>query len=220
MSRAVARFRLFVESRNATTADGGGAANSCFVLLKREKMDDHAIYAAAQRHLEKATRCIRDAKFRDAISAYEEIGVLARRANDSLMSQNMQAASLGQIGDAYVKLGDLTSARKYTKHSLEISKRIGEPRNIAANLSGLGEICHAMSDYTEALQHQLEALALLHANARNWHEDARLAEAVLRSNIAACYRPLCRYDDARRELETSRDAFRKSTNTRECIVRK
>eukprot|EP00966_Prymnesium_polylepis_P063993 1484139-Prymnesium_polylepis.1 len=88
-------------------------------------MDNQRIHAEVQRLAARAGHCTHDADHRGAITAYKQIRTLGLSVRqDAAFSQNIEAASLGGMGNAWVTLGEYDEALECFLPALDISRRI------------------------------------------------------------------------------------------------
>ncbi|WP_017720491.1 tetratricopeptide repeat protein [Kamptonema formosum] len=84
-----------------------------------------------------------------ALTLYREIG-----------NRRGEAASLGNLGNAYHSLGRYTEVIEYQQQSLEIAREIGDRRGEATSLGNLGNAYRRLQQIPEAIQKYQDALEI------------------------------------------------------------
>jgi|GEM_PF-1748768 len=103
--------------------------------------------------------------FQEALKLIKSSYVLYKRIESRAISdaeqqeiKNGMGASLNSMGTVYHKIGDHKEALKAYEQSLEIFKKAGEKRKIAAVLSNIGTVFSDQRDYKRALEYYSASL--------------------------------------------------------------
>ncbi|WP_017721780.1 CHAT domain-containing protein [Kamptonema formosum] len=95
-------------------------------------------------------------KYREAWQSWQQALTLYREIGN----RRGEAASLGNLGNAYDSLGQYTEAIQYHQQSLEIAREIGDRRGEAASLGNLGNAYDSLGRYTEAIEYHQQQLEI------------------------------------------------------------
>ncbi|MEM9215430.1 MAG: tetratricopeptide repeat protein [Cyanobacteria bacterium P01_F01_bin.150] len=133
-------------------------------------------------------------EFRVALALWEEALVLFRledmRTTFPQNSVQGEAASLGNLGNAYYSLGDYERAIDFHQQSLVIDRELRNRLGEANSLGNLGVVYRDLGDYERAIDFQQQALVI----ARELGN--RLGEAQSLGNLGIAYDDLGDYERA------------------------
>jgi adenylate cyclase len=139
----------------------------------------------------------RKGAFQDALKLIKNSYVLYRQTEAASISDTEReeiksgmGASLNSMGTVYHKTGDNEAALKAYEQSLDIFRKTGEKRKIAAVLGNIGAVYSDQGDYTRALKYYNESIE------QRRHIGYRYGIAVDQHNIAIIHSVMGEYDRA------------------------
>jgi tetratricopeptide (TPR) repeat protein len=97
--------------------------------------------------------------FRRGIEYYEQALAVARAIGD----RQAEGSHLGNLGNAWLLLGDPAQAKNLFSQALTILREMGDRPNEGFHLANLGRAQHALGDVDAAQQYGWEALAIYDA---------------------------------------------------------
>ena len=110
----------------------------------------------------------------------------SRRLND----RKYEGYALGNLGNAYYRLGDYQKAIEYYEQSLAIATEIGDRLVEGQSLCGLGNAYHSLGDYQKAIEYHEQSLAIA------TEIGDRLGEGQSLGNLGNAYYSLGDYQKA------------------------
>lgn len=94
--------------------------------------------------------------YEEAIAHYKECAALYESIDDKIGV----AKSVGNIGQVYIRLLDLSSAIQYYSKSLKVFEELEDPEGVAVSLINMGNIYFELKEYDIALDKFLESAAI------------------------------------------------------------
>jgi len=124
-------------------------------------------------------------------------------AAQNLGNRKSVSGCLGNLGNAYQRLGDYRKAIEYHEQSLQISRNIGDRYVEGQNLGGLGNAYYSLGDYRKAIDYY-EQFLQISRDTRN-----RLGEGQSLGSLGNVYQQLGEYRKAIEYYEESLQISRK-----------
>jgi tetratricopeptide (TPR) repeat protein len=167
-----AYYKELLSASNSLYIKGGSRILVGLALFDREQMNINAGQAWADKNLEiissAANLCVSypdagvyilDLRLhpREKIAWLERGIEAARRSKD----KTQEGFHLGNLGNAYVDLGETRKAIKYYDQALKILREIGDRRGEGANLGNLGIAYANLSETRKAIKYYDQALKIL-----------------------------------------------------------
>ncbi|UKO99718.1 CHAT domain-containing protein [Nostoc sp. UHCC 0870] len=112
--------------------------------------------AEADRLLQQGIEQFETSQFTDALQSWQQALQLYREIKDRLG----EGQSLGNLGAAYLSLGDYAKAIDYQQQTLAIARQIKDRQGEGAALGSLGNAYLSLGDYAKAIDYQQQSLAI------------------------------------------------------------
>jgi CHAT domain-containing protein/Flp pilus assembly protein TadD len=142
--------------------------------------------AEADRLLEQGIQQYQTSQFRAALQSWQQALAIYREIKDRLGEGN----ALGNLGNAYLYLGDYQKAIEYHQQCLAIMREIGDRQGEGNALGNLGLAYRSLGDYQKAIEYQQQRLAI----AREIGD--RQGEGAILRNLGLAYDFLGNYQKA------------------------
>lgn len=127
-----------------------------------------------------------DAKFADAIAFWQQALTIYQKLQD----RQGEAAALGNLGAAYLALGDNQQAIAISQQLLTIAREIRDRRSEAVALANLAIAYKVQGNYNQAIQSHRQALAMME------EIGDRPSQVQILNNLANSYEALGNYEEA------------------------
>ncbi|EOD39971.1 hypothetical protein EMIHUDRAFT_69905, partial [Emiliania huxleyi CCMP1516] len=97
---------------------------------------------------------------RGALQKYEECRAFGQAMRDRKRAMAVEGAAVGNLGDAYRRLGQYKKAIEHHTMALAISREIGDREGEGNHLGNLGNAYDSLGQYKKAIEHHTMALAI------------------------------------------------------------
>jgi tetratricopeptide (TPR) repeat protein len=143
-------------------------------------------------------------RYKEAINFHQQSLEIQREIGD----RQGEAASLGNLGNAYDSLGEYQRAIDFYQQSLEIQHEIGDKCGEASSLNNLGNVCRKLGEYQRAINFHQQSLEI------EREIGNRSGEAASLGNLGNAYDLLGEYQRAidfyQQSLEIQREIGNRS----------
>lgn len=121
---------------------------------------------------------------KQALVIDRELSAASRGEAERTAARRGEGNTLGNLGTAYLALGDVRQAIEYHKQALAVDREIGDRRGEGADLGNLGNIYYALGDARQAITFYEQALVVARDigdkyNEGNWLGSLGTAYLVL-----------------------------------------
>jgi len=160
--------------------------------------------AQADRLFQQGIEQFQVSQFREALQSWEQALVIYRQIGD----RGGEAASLGNLGNAYQSLGQYQQAIAFQQQSLDIARDIGNRRGERTSLRSLGTAYDSLGEYQRAIEFYQQSLDI------DRETRDRRGEANSLGNLGTAYNSLGEYQRAIKYYQQSLDIDRETEDRR------